>query len=294
MPAVEEDEVRAAAAAVHRHRGARVRPVAHVSDSGPHALGEESSSARRARGRRRRGTRAPGARRRSRPARRSDRPARPARRRARARRAMEAGALWPDSQHADVVAKRRAPAASARPRAWQSRASSARPARSSSGGRLIGCQAAPNSTVRRSAARLWPPTQIGGCGFCTGLGSKMSPLNCVYLPANDGAAAGPQLLHRLAGTRRSWRRARRTARRASALSAATQPAPMPSTTRPPLSASSEETILAVTTALRYGHDEHRGAEPHPAGRPGHARPSVTSGSKTVSPKFTTLACGTTT
>ena len=35
-----------------------------------------------------------------------------------------------------------------------------------------------------------------------------------------------------------------------ALSAATHPAPIPSTTRPPLSASSDETILAVTTALR--------------------------------------------
>jgi hypothetical protein len=35
-----------------------------------------------------------------------------------------------------------------------------------------------------------------------------------------------------------------------ALSAATQPAPIPKSTRPPLSASSEETILAVTTALR--------------------------------------------
>ena len=35
-----------------------------------------------------------------------------------------------------------------------------------------------------------------------------------------------------------------------ALSAATHPAPTPSTTRPPLSASSDETILAVTTAWR--------------------------------------------
>ena len=35
-----------------------------------------------------------------------------------------------------------------------------------------------------------------------------------------------------------------------ALSAATHPAPIPNTTRPPLRASSEEIILAVTTALR--------------------------------------------
>ena len=79
-----------------------------------------------------------------------------------------------------------------------------------------------------------------------------------------------------------------------ALSAATHPAPTPNTNRPPLSASSEEIILAVTTALRYGHDEHGGPELHPAGRPrDHARGS-TSGSKMVSPKFTMLARGTTT
>src|SRR5213596_549729 len=76
---------------------------------------------------------------------------------------------------------------SVRPRTLERRVSSARPARSSSGERLIGCQAAPNWTVRRSAALLCPLTQIGGYGFCSGLGSKTSPLNCVYLPVNDGS-----------------------------------------------------------------------------------------------------------
>ncbi len=76
---------------------------------------------------------------------------------------------------------------SVRPRTLERRVSSARPARSSSGERLIGCQAAPSWTVRRSAALLCPPTQIGGYGFCSGLGSKTSPLNCVYLPVNDGS-----------------------------------------------------------------------------------------------------------
>ena len=151
-------------------------------------------------------------------------------------------------QDTDIVAQRER-RRRARPRAWQSRASSAWPARSSAGGRLIGCHAAPNSHVRRSAARLWPPTQIGGCGFCTGLGSKVSPLNCVYVPANDGArAVHSSCIARRCSSVIGPRSAKGTP--SIALSAATQPAPMPSTTRPPLSASSEETILAVTTALR--------------------------------------------
>ena len=78
-----------------------------------------------------------------------------------------------------------------------------------------------------------------------------------------------------------------------ALSAATQPAPIPSTTRPPESASSEDTILAVTTAFRYGTMST--VVPSRTRLVAPARtPSVTSGSKMVSPKFTMLAFGTTT
>jgi len=78
-----------------------------------------------------------------------------------------------------------------------------------------------------------------------------------------------------------------------ALSAASQPAPIPRTNRPPLKASSEEIIFAVTTALRYGTMStvvpSRTRLVAPA-----MTASVTRGSKTVSPKFLTLACGTTT
>jgi hypothetical protein len=102
--------------------------------------------------------------------------------------------------------------------------------------------------VRRSAARLWPPTQIGGCGFCTGLGSKVSPLNCVYVPERRRRAVHSSCIARRCTSVIGPRSAKSTP--SIALSAATHPAPMPSTTRPPLSASSDETILAVTTALR--------------------------------------------
>ena len=77
------------------------------------------------------------------------------------------------------------------------------------------------------------------------------------------------------------------------LSAATHPAPTPTVTRPPLSASSDESILAVTTALRYGTIStvvpSRTRRVAPA-----ATASVTRGSKTVSPKFAMFARGTTT
>ena len=37
----------------------------------------------------------------------------------------------------------------------------------------MGSQPSPSSTTRRMAGALSPPMKIGGCGFCTGLGSKM-------------------------------------------------------------------------------------------------------------------------
>src|SRR5207247_4422217 len=99
---------------------------------------------------------------------------------------VEAGTLWP-GRRTRTSLRSVTVGGSVRPRTLERRVSSARPARSSSGERLIGCQAAPNWTVRRSAALLCPPTQIGGYGFCSGLGSKTSPLNCVFLPVNDGS-----------------------------------------------------------------------------------------------------------
>ena len=48
---------------------------------------------------------------------------------------------------------------------------------SSSGGFDVACQPSPSATTRRSAPGLSPPTQIGGCGFWTGLGAKPTSLN---------------------------------------------------------------------------------------------------------------------
>jgi hypothetical protein len=68
-------------------------------------------------------------------------------------------------------------------------------------------------------------------------------------PANDGARlVQSSCIARRCSSVMAPRSAKGTP--SAALSAATQPAPIPRTTRPPLSASSEETILAVTRALR--------------------------------------------
>ena len=57
-----------------------------------------------------------------------------------------------------------------------------------------GCQPSPCRAVRRSAAREWPPTQIGGCGFCSGKGSAADVGIVVELAGEAGGRAGPELL----------------------------------------------------------------------------------------------------
>ena len=48
---------------------------------------------------------------------------------------------------------------------------------SMAGGRNpMGIQPSPSVAARRIAALVWPPTQMGGCGFCTGLGRNPTPL----------------------------------------------------------------------------------------------------------------------
>ena len=47
----------------------------------------------------------------------------------------------------------------------------------------IGCQASPCRTARRSAASLAPPTQIGGCGRCSGCGAVRTFRNDTKRPS---------------------------------------------------------------------------------------------------------------
>ena len=58
---------------------------------------------------------------------------------------------------------------------------------------LPGYQASPNLMARRSAPGLSPPTQIGGCGFCSGLGIEQHVGEAHVLAAIGGRVFGPQL-----------------------------------------------------------------------------------------------------
>ena len=62
------------------------------------------------------------------------------------------------------------PAASASRRSRSSEAFSSAGVNGTAGFAPTGCHPSPRRAARRIAGRLWPPTQIGGCGFCTGNG----------------------------------------------------------------------------------------------------------------------------
>src|SRR5215813_7380005 len=108
----------------------------------------------------------------------------------------------------------------------------------------------PRGATQRRAALA--PTQIGGWGFCTGLGSKIIPSNLTQLPA----ACGISSVH---STRKARRYSSVTAPRAAkgdvttaSNSASSHPAPMPTISRPPDRMSIVASILAATTAGRCG------------------------------------------
>ncbi len=102
------------------------------------------------------------------------------------------------------------------------------------------------------AAGLSPPTQMGGCGFCTGLGRKLMPEKLTYSPANAGSSSVHSVLH--ARRYSSVTRPRRSKGGAPTASNSSfiQPAPTPKMTRPAERTSRVARIFAVSTAPRCG------------------------------------------
>ena len=116
----------------------------------------------------------------------------------------------------------------------------------------MGYQPLPSWAARRMAGRLSPPTQMGGWGFCTGLGKKDMLEKLQYSPWKDGLSLVHSSLkarmYSLVTAPRSWKGGSPKASNSSCI----QPTPTPTMTRPWERTSSVANALAVTTGLRCG------------------------------------------
>ncbi len=114
---------------------------------------------------------------------------------------------------------------------------------------MIGIQPSPNSTTRSNVVGPSPPTMIGGCGFCSGLGSAQILSKFTNSPWNS--ASRLVQISFMASTRSRSRRQRvLKAVPWSSISSAFQPPPMPNRKRPPDSRSRVATSLAVVIGSR--------------------------------------------
>jgi hypothetical protein len=104
-----------------------------------------------------------------------------------------------------------------------------------------------------STRRRPPPTMIGGCGRCTGLGSPSKPT--ARTPLAPSTFASPPVMVALTTEITSARRSTRVAGASSgtpiaSYSPASHPAPRPISRRPSLNTSIVAISLASTTGLR--------------------------------------------
>ena len=112
-------------------------------------------------------------------------------------------------------------------------------------------QPSANRAARSSARSESPPRRIGGCGSVAGRGAKCTASKSKWRPWYDGVVS----VHSARSTsmHSSVREKRRFGSSPSAVnSSVSQPAPTPSTTRPPDSTSSDVTARAVTNGCRSG------------------------------------------
>ena len=116
----------------------------------------------------------------------------------------------------------------------------------------IGYHASPSATVRRNAAGLSPPTQIGGCGFCSGLGLKLMFSNFAYLPSKRGSSSVHSVLNIRRYSSVTLPRSENGGAPMARNSSSIQPAPIPTVTRPCDSTSSVASALAVNMGGRCG------------------------------------------
>src|SRR2546425_23919 len=106
--------------------------------------------------------------------------------------------------------------------------------------------------ARRSAAGLSPPTQMGGCGRCTGLGANRTCAKRQYVPSNVGVScvhsSRKARIYSLLTAPRSSNGGAAMATNSSRI----HPTPHPTMTRPWESTSIVASIFAVSTGGRCG------------------------------------------
>src|SRR5512134_1877034 len=116
----------------------------------------------------------------------------------------------------------------------------------------MGYQVSARRPARRSATGLSPPIQIGGCGFCTGLGANATFEKRQYLPVKVGlslvhSSLKARMYSSLTAPRLSYGGAPIASN-----SSRIQPTPQPTMRRPLESTSMVASILAVRTGGRCG------------------------------------------
>ena len=116
----------------------------------------------------------------------------------------------------------------------------------------MGNQTSAWRAARLSAGPLSPPVQIGGCGRCTGFGSKTMPSKAANSPAMAGFSSVQSVLNASRYSPVTRPRASKSGAPMASNSSRSQPAPMPRSMRPPESTSMVATALAVNTAGRCG------------------------------------------
>jgi hypothetical protein len=116
---------------------------------------------------------------------------------------------------------------------------------------------AASSGVRRLP---FPPTMIGGCGCCTGLGSAGLSTRAWWRPAKEYVEPGAVCHSPVSTSSCSVRTSKRSATGGNSMpndrcSVSNQPLPSPTSTRPPLMASTVATVSASIPGWRKVADD---------------------------------------
>ena len=116
----------------------------------------------------------------------------------------------------------------------------------------MGYQPSHRVAARRMAGRLSPPTQKGGCGFCTGLGRNQMSEKLTYSPSKLGSSEVHNSLNARMYSSVTAPRSSKGSQPTASNSSRHQPTPTPTISLPPDRTSRVARALAATNGLRWG------------------------------------------